>query len=440
MNTIERLQSVAAFLLAEAKRRGATDADVTLKVDESVELKVSGLKFERRIAAVDAHTVKLRVFVGQRVAEKEISDLRRKALTKLVREVIATAKGSFEDRFAGLPDEKYLATAIPQLDLHCAKLAELSDRQKVDMALAAVAAARQVDSRFKQIEAGFSTGSGTVLYANSHGFMGTYSQSGWGLSAEAVIEVGDEKKVGDWWESGRKLDQLTDVTAIGKTAAERAVRQLGARKIKSQTAPVIYDPLMAGRLIGQLASAASGMAIFRRSSFLLDKIGQKVANSSVTILDDPLLPIGQATRPWSDEGLPSVRRALVRDGVLENYFIDAYAGRVLKTAPNGGSRSNLYIPVGTTSPTDLIESVKSGLYLTSVSGPGYNAVTGDYSMGADGIWIENGELAYPVQEITVAGTMLEMFNAIEGIGSDLSFRTASASPTLLIGKMTIAGE
>jgi PmbA protein len=440
MTTIARLENVAAFLLSEAKRRGATDADVVIKTSNSVELKVSGGQFERRTACVDEHQVILRVFVGQRSHQKSISDLRRRALSKLAREVVATAKGSLEDKFAGLPDAKYLATSIPQLDLHCSRLAELTDRQKVELALKAEAAAREVSDKILHAEANFGSDGTTLFYANTRGFSGSYGQTGWGLVAKVVVKAGDDMKVGYWWESGKKLNQLGDPTLIGKTAAERAVRQIGARKIKSQTAPVIYDPLMAGRLIGQLADAANGQAIFRGSSFLVDKIGQMVANPRVTIIDDPLLPIGQASRPFAAEGLPVSKRTLVNEGKLECYFIDAYSARVMETDPNGGARSNLYIPAGSTAPEDMIKSVKSGLYLTNVSGPGYNPVNGDYSLGADGFWIENGELAYPVQEITVAGNMLEMFGAIEAIGSDLSFRMASASPSLLIGKMSIGGE
>jgi PmbA protein len=210
--------------------------------------------------------------------------------------------------------------------------------------------------------------------------------------------------------------------------------------VDSQKCPVVFDRQMAANLLGKLAGAASGQAIFRSSSFLVDKLGEMVANKAVTIIDDPYLPGRLGSRAWGPEGLKMAKRTIIGEGRLEQYFVDGYAGRKLKTAPNGGAPSNLYIQPGSASPEEIIKSVQNGLYLTGVSGMGFNATTGDYSLGASGLWIENGELTYAVDEITVASTMQEMLNAVEAVGNDLVFRSSVSAPTLLIGRMTIGGK
>jgi PmbA protein len=193
-------------------------------------------------------------------------------------------------------------------------------------------------------------------------------------------------------------------------------------------------------LIGKLARAADGQAIYRKSSFLVDKIGEMVANKEITIIDDPHMPGRIGSRPWGTEGLKISKRTIVGEGRLEQFFLDGYAARKLETLPNGGAQSNLYLQPGKHSPEEIIRSVKNGLYLTGISGMGFNPVTGDYSLGASGLWIENGELIYAVDEITIASTMIEMLNAIEAVGNDLEFRSSVSAPTLLVGRMTIGGK
>jgi PmbA protein len=223
-------------------------------------------------------------------------------------------------------------------------------------------------------------------------------------------------------------------------AARRALRSLGARKVDSQKCPVVFDQRMAANLLGKFAEAARGQSIFRKSSFLLDKLGTSVANTNITIVDDPFMPGGLGSYPWGEEGLRRTKRVIVDKGQLEQYFIDGYSARKLKTAPNGGSPSNLYIMPGNKTAAEIIGSVKNGLYLTSISGFGFNQTTGDYSLGAAGLWIVDGQLAFPVDEITVASTMFDMFHAIEAVGNDLAFRSSISAPTLLIGSMTVGGK
>jgi PmbA protein len=245
---------------------------------------------------------------------------------------------------------------------------------------------------------------------------------------------------GVWSSSSRKLSGLETAHSVGITAARRALQNLGARKVKSQRVPVIFDKDMAAGLLRQWASAASGLSVHKRTSFLADKLGQKVACSGIQIIDDGLIPGALGSRPFNSEGQASRYRSIVKDGVLESFFIDAYAARKLAVAPNGGGPTNLYIANGNRSFEEIIASVRNGLLVTAVSGPGFNVVSGDYSRGAAGLWIENGEIAYPVEEITVAGNLIEMFESIEAIGNDLALTDSVVSPTLKFAEMMVGGE
>ena len=253
-----------------------------------------------------------------------------------------------------------------------------------------------------------------------------------------------------WYSTVRKRARLEEPEAIGRVAARRALRRLGARKVKTVEAPVIFDPETAASLLRAIAGAASGPTLYRRASFLLDRLGTRVAAPGVTLVDDGTLPGALGSRPFDGEGLGTRRTVLVNEGVLESYLLDSYSARKLGMASThhavrdgsgvSVSTSNLMLLPGATSPADLIASVKSGLYVTELIGFGVNGVTGDYSRGAAGLWIENGELTYSVQEVTVAGNLLEMFAAIEGIGNDLVLRDRTVSPTVLIGRMVVAGN
>jgi len=253
-----------------------------------------------------------------------------------------------------------------------------------------------------------------------------------------------------WYHTTRKRARLDAPEAIGRVAARRALRRLGARRVKTTEVPVVFDPETAASLVRHIAGAASGPSLYRRASFLLDRLGQSVAAPSVTIVDDGTMPGALGSRPFDGEGLAIRRTTVVDRGVLSSYILDTYSARKLglssthHAARDGSgvsvSTTNLYLAPGGTDPGDLVKSVKSGLYVTELIGFGVNGVTGDYSRGAVGLWIENGELAYPVEEITVAGNLLDMFHAVEGVGNDLVFRDRTASPTLLIGRMVVAGD
>jgi PmbA protein len=248
----------------------------------------------------------------------------------------------------------------------------------------------------------------------------------------------------------RRRARLEAPEEIGRIAASRALRRLGARRVKTVEVPVIFDPITAASLVRHVAGALSGPALYRGASFLLGKLGERIAAPSVTIVDDGTMAGALGSRPFDGEGLPVRRTVLVDGGVLRSYLLDTYSGRKLglpsthHAARDGSgvsvSTTNLYVAAGDSSPADLIKSVRKGLYVTELIGFGVNGVTGDYSRGAVGLWIEDGQLAYPVEEITVAGNLLDMFRAVEGVGNDLALRDRTAAPTLLIGRMVVAGS
>lgn len=435
----QRLEELAAFVVSEARRLGATACDVSISSSKGVEATVRAGEVEQ-LEGAQERELTFRAFVNKNSATTKSSDFRRRSLTRLVRNTIALARASEPDEFAGLPDKVFLATAVPDVQLFDSAVAKVTAEQCITKALALEAAALAADKRISPSRGASANASSTlVVYANSHGFVGSYVTSASSLSVSVVATEGEEMQTEGWGNSNRRLANLESPQKVGQEASRRALRRLGAKRVKSQQVPVIYDQQMAARLISQLAGAAMGDAIFRSSSFLVGKLGQQIASANLTVIDDALIPGGLASRPFSGEGLPIGKRMFVESGRLGCYFIDSYAGRKLNVAPNGGRPTNLYVQAGQLSPEQIIAGVKAGLYLTSISGPGFNQVTGDYSVGASGIWIEDGKLAFPVQGITIASNVLEMLNGIEAVGSDLEFRSSVNSPTLKIGSMMVAG-
>jgi PmbA protein len=356
-----------------------------------------------------------------------------------------------EDPHAGLPDPASLIDHVPELELDDRQAAELTPEEKVEMARRAEAAALAVDPRITNSEgAEYFDRRARYAYATSHGFARGYTTSSFGLTVSPVASQNGEMQRDSWYTTARRRRALEDAEAVGRTAAARALRRLGARKVKTTEVPIIFDPDTAASLIRSIAGAASGPSLYRRASFLLDRLGSRVASPAVTIVDDGLIEAALGSRPFDGEGLPTRRTAIVRDGVLETYLLDTYSARKLGlTSTHHASRDGAGVSVGTTNlmllpgadtPEALIRSVQSGLYVTELIGFGVNGVTGDYSRGAVGLWIENGQLAYPVEEVTVAGNLLEMFQRIEGIGNDLVLRDRTAAPTVKIARMVVAGH
>jgi PmbA protein len=445
---------VSADLLVSVLKRavalGATSADGFL-VEERHFSGLVRLGQVDTVTYADDRRLSLRVFVGQASAAASTSDLSRDSLERVVEEATALARITTADQFAGLPDPGSLIDRLPNLDLDDPTGHDLSPEDKLELARRAEAAAMAEHAEITNSEgAEFFDRQARYAYATSHGFERDYATSSFGLTASPVASRNGDMQRDTWYSTARKRARLDEPETIGRTAARRAVRRLGARKVKTTEVPVIFDPENAASLLRALAGAASGPSLYRRASFLLDKLGQKVAASNVTLVDDGTIAGALGSRPFDGEGLATQRTVLVQDGVLSSYLLDSYSARkmgmtsthhaVRDGAGVSVSTTNLMLQPGTATPADLIKSVKNGFYVTELIGFGVNGVTGDYSRGAAGLWIENGELAYPVEEVTVAGNLLTMFSAVEGIANDLVLRDRTVSPTLLIGRMVVAGN
>jgi PmbA protein len=437
-------------VLKRATARGATAADGFLIEEQSFSASV-------RLGQVDTVThsreqrLALRVFAGRASAAASTSDLSRDSLERVVDEATALARVTSEDLHAGLPEAQELIERVPDLELEDHEGPEPTPEEKIELARRAEAAALAADPRITNSEgAEYFDRRARYAYATSHGFARGYSTSSFGLTVSPVASKDGEMQRDAWYTYARRRRALEDAESVGKTAAARALRRLGARKVKTAEVPVIFDPDMAASLLRSIAGAASGPSLYRRASFLFERLGTRIAAPTVTIVDDGLVPSALGSRPFDGEGLATRRTVLVGEGKLESYLLDTYSGRKLglpsthhATRDGAGvsvGTNNLMLLTGSASPQDLIGSVKSGLYVTELIGFGINGVTGDYSRGAAGLWIEDGQLAFPVEEVTVAGNLLEMFERIDGIGNDLVLRDRVASPTLKIARMVVAGE
>ena len=441
---------LATDLLSRARTHGATEADVMVADGETFSVQV-------RLSAVDRLTkarekrLGLRVFFGKRSASASTSDFSKESLDRLVSDTCALAKAVVEDDQSGLPDGNLMAKDQPDLDLY--DPTSLETEAQIDLARRGEAAALAADPRITNSEgAEFDSSSGRVLLGNSHGFLGEYRSSTFSISVSPIATAPESGSMqqDSWYTVRHRFAGLDSPESVGQEAARRAVRRLGARKLSTRRAPVVFDQEMAASLLGNLCHAASGYALYKGASFLIGQLGKRLAPEFVTIYDNGRLPGGLGSRPFDGEGLPTRKTTVVERGMLTSYLLDTYSGRKLGLASTGNASrgigespsvgpTNFYLVPGTTAPAEILRSVREGLYVTELIGFGVNMVTGDYSRGAAGFWIENGELAYPVEEITIAGNLKQMFADIEVVGSDLEFRGRIASPTIKIREMMIAG-
>ncbi|HSB43554.1 MAG TPA: metallopeptidase TldD-related protein [Nitrospira sp.] len=442
---------LASDLLDKAKRSGATEADVIIADGENLAVQVR-LGAVDRLSKAREKRLGLRVFVGKRSACTSTSDFSVDSLNQLVAQTCTLAKAVVEDAVSGLPAADQMATEKPDLDLY--DETKLDTDRQIDLAKRAEAAAMSTDERITNSEgADFESSSGRVVLGNSHGFIGEYRSSSFSLSVSPIAtdpQTGAMQRDA-WYAVQRKFDKLDAPEAVGIEAARRTVRRLGARKVGTKRVPVVFDQEMAGSLLGNLCGALSGYSLYKGASFLAGQLGKPLAPDYITVYDDGRMVGGLGSRPFDGEGLATRRNIIVEKGVLKSYLLDTYSGRKLGLPSTGNaSRSigespsvgptNFYLVPREQSAEDIIRTVKDGLYVTELIGFGINMVTGDYSRGAGGFWIEDGELAYPVEEITIAGNLKQMFKDIEIVGSDLVFRGRIACPTLKIAEMMIAGN
>ncbi|MCB1427378.1 MAG: TldD/PmbA family protein [Zhengella sp.] len=438
------LETRVQVLVDAALKAGADAADAVVVRGGSTSVSVRLGKVENTESSA-SDDVSLRVFCGRRVAS--VSATTGYDPARLAERAVAMAKASPEDPHAGLVEPDLLARDIPDLDLF--DPCEPAAARMAETALAMEEAAMAVPGVTNSLGAGVGAGFGGLVLATSHGFLGSYQSTRFSRSVSVLAGEGTAMERDYDFSSRQHFADLETPEAIGRRAGERAVRRLGARKAKTGPVTVVFDPRVARGLAGSLAAAINGAAVARKTSFLRDRMGQAVASAAITLTDEPRRVRGPASRPFDGEGVAGEPLVMVDKGVLQHWFLASSAARELGLVTNGrGVRSassvtpastNLAIEPGDASPQDLIGSLKSGFYVTEVIGQGVNMVTGDYSRGASGFWIENGELAWPVSEVTIASNLKDMFMAMTP-ANDLDRSFSTAAPTLLVEGMTLAGD
>jgi PmbA protein len=442
---------LATQVVRLAMERGATDAECTLAEGDEFSAQVRMRALET-LKDAGSRRAGLRVLVGKRVGSAHTSDLSSAGVRQMVESALDIAAISTEDPYAGLPDASELGALSGDLRLYSDDIQSIDTAARIQAALDTEEAALSWDPRITNSEGGsFNAYSGTRVFANSRGFLGSYRTSSCSLSTTPVARQGDAMERDFWYSSARSHAKLDSPANVGRRAAERTVRRLGARKVPTQKVPVIFDSVTARSLLGNIFEAVEGDSIYRNASFLAGKLGERVASENVTIVDDGCLPGLFGTSPFDDEGVPSRRTVVMDRGVLQSYLLNSYAARKLGLLTTGNAargitgnagvgHGNFFLEKGERSPEEMIRGIRQGLYVTELIGQGVNIVTGDYSRGAAGLWIENGEFAYPVSEITIAANLQQMLVDVEAVGSDLEFRGSVASPTLLIREMTVSGQ
>jgi PmbA protein len=437
--SIANLEQITRDILDQARRAGASacEAEVSQGFGQSVSVRrgeVETIEYNRDKG------LGVTVYFGQKRGHASTSDLTPQAIKDTVAAAVSIAKYTASDEFAGLADEKLLAREIPDLGLYHPW--ELSVEQAIELAQACERAAFAVDPRINNSEgASVSTQEALFVYGNSLGFLGGYPSSRHSISC-AVI-AGDEGMQRDYWYSSRRdAGELEGAESVGRKTGERTVRRLGARKIKTTDCPVLFEAPIAAGLIGHLVGAVSGGSLYRKSSFLLDSLGQQIFSPFIQIRELPHIIKGLASSPFDNEGVATHARDLVRDGVLQGYFLASYSARKLGmvSTGNAGGNHNLILDSTGQDFAGLLKTMGTGLVVTELLGHGVNPVTGDYSRGAAGYWVENGEIQYPVEEVTIAGNLKEMFRQIVAVGSDVEIQGSKQCGSVLIERMTVAGD
>ncbi|HWW21949.1 MAG TPA: metalloprotease PmbA [Steroidobacteraceae bacterium] len=440
-SSISELKAVVASALTEAKQGGASqaEADASLQRGLSVTVRLG------EVETIEFHRdrgLSVTVYFGTAKGSASTADLRPEAVRETVAKASAIAKHTSADPYAGLADPAELATRIPQLDLYHPW--EIEAEQAIDLARECEAAGLACDARLKNSEGGsVSTGSGARVHGNSLGFLEGLTSTSHSVSCTLVAQERDDMQRDYWYSISRHPSALESPKAIGRRAAQRTLRRLGARQLSTRRSPVLFAPELARGLLGSFVAAVRGPAQYRRASFLLNAAGEQVFPSFLNLVERPHLLQGLASSPYDAEGVATRDRDLVRDGVLQGYVLGSYSARKLglKTTGNAGGIHNILVEARQTGSFDeLLRRMGTGFFVTELMGEGVNAVTGDYSRGASGFWVENGAIAYPVHEITIAGNLREMLRSIVAVGTDVDAQGAIRTGSILLEAMTIAGE
>jgi len=452
VNEVEtELSELAASVVERAMKAGATAAEAVVR---------EGSEFSTVVRMGEVETLKesgsraigLRAFLGHRTASTYSSDFSKDGIQRLISGALELARVTSEDAYAGIPEPDQLGS-LGDLKLYYEDVYSLPPEERIDYARRAERAALEADPRMKNSDGGsFDAAIGHKVLANSHGFVGEFRRSYCSVAAAPIAQDENGNMQRDsWYALARTIAKLESPESVGREAARRTLRRLGSRKIASTQVPIVLDPTVAESILDNIFDAVDGGAIYRQSSFLANKLGEQVAASNITVVDDGTMPGGFGTEPFDGEGVPTRRTVVIENGVLKSYLLNTYTAKKLgmKTTGNasrglagtpGIGSGNFYLQKGDRTPQQIIGDIKQGLYVVQFLGFGVNMVTGDFSRGVSGLWIENGELTYPVEEVTVAGNLKDMLNNISEIGNDLEFRGSTAAPMLRLDGKTIAGE
>ena len=437
---LARFESLVADILAEAKRQGASAAEAGLSVDQ-------GLSVNVRLGEVEtiehhrSQGLGVTVYFGQRKGSASSTDLSAQAVKETVAAACRIAQHAAEDEYAGLPDADALARVFPELDLYHPW--GLPVEQAIELAKRCEDAARGHDPAIVNSEgANLNTYQGLRVSGNSLGFLHGYPSSRHSLSCSVIGERGEAMQRDDWWTVARDAADLESAEAVGRKAAERTVRRLDAQTLSTRQCPVVFAADMAGSLVGHFIGAIRGGNLYRKSTFLLDHLGKSVFPEFIHIHEQPHLPKGLGSAPYDGEGVATRAHDLVKDGILESYVLSTYSARKLgmKTTGNAGGVHNLIVEPGELDLAGLLRKMGTGLLVTELMGQGVNILTGDYSRGAAGFWVENGEIQYPVEEITVASNLKDMYRNIVAVGNDVDLRGNTRTGSILLAEMTLAGN
>jgi len=438
--TLDEIKQMSEDVLKVAKTLGASqaEAELSLSIGQNVSVRMQEVE---HIEYNRDKGMSVTVYFGKQKGHASTSDLSPQALKDTVAAACNIAKYTAKDDFCGLADADLMASNVHDLDLHHPW--DLSVDEAVLIAKQCEEAALGVDTRINNSEgASVSTGTGFFAYSNSHGFTGGYPSSRHGISCSVIAESGDSMQRDYWYATARAPEDLQSAIEIGKLAGERTVKRLNSRKIKTCQVPVLFEAPLASGLISTLISAVSGGNLYRKSSFLLNSLGQQIASPLLNINEEPHIKKGLASSPFDNEGVSTMSRQLVKDGVLQGYVLSSYSARKLglKTTGNAGGNHNLIVQSGGLDLAGLLKEMGTGLLVTELLGHGLNMVTGDYSRGAAGYWVENGVIVHPVEEITIASNMAEMLKMIVAIGNDVLIQGSKQVGSILIERMTVACE
>jgi PmbA protein len=438
--SLAQLQEMSADVLRRAKDAGATaaEAEISLGFGQNVSVRMGETE---TIEYNHDKGVSVTVYFGQQKGRASTSDLSPQAIQDTVSAACNIARYTAKDEFCGLADADLMAKDIPDLDLYHPWV--LSVDEAIALAKECETSALEVDVRITNSEgASVSTYEGMFAYANSHGFNGGYATSRQGMSCSVIAEEADNMQRDYWYTTARSAKDLDSAAAVGRLAGERTVRRLGSKRIKTAQVPVLFEVSLASGLISHLISAISGGNLYRKSTFLLDSLGKQVMSSHITIEEQPHLLKGLASSPFDNEGVATKPRTLIKEGILNGYMLSSYSARKLgmQSTGNAGGNHNLIVSHGDMDLNGLLKMMGTGLLVTELLGHGINMVTGDYSRGAAGFWVENGVIVHPVEEITIAGNLQTMLKQIVAVGNDVLVQGSKQVGSILIENMTVAGD